>query len=612
MTICRPMPLRASAFIVLGMASFCAATLDAATLKVDPQQGGQPGIYDSIPEALSVANNGDVIEVVPGTYFGAIALSGKTLTLRSTEGADKTKLADADNILTISTTPTAGTSIEGFTFEGATQSAVRVLAATATLRSNRFIDNGTNEAGRKGGAVFASSANAVILEDNVFSGNTAELGGAIGSTNSVRLTLRRNVFQGNDAVKGGAAAIDGETEVIWEGNFFCNNAAVEGGAIWQTGGIAVIESGAFQGNESDTGGALWLSGVEGLEDGPALVANAVFMGNIGAVSARLAFVAGSAVAWVNDVFIDVSNGAIASDSTTTSDFNAFAGDTAGWVAGAEIELGSHSLAFGTVDELELRSGAETCGPPMFEPTPSSPLINKGDPARKDAYDNSRSDIGAYGGPAGVAPATDTDGDEHPDLLDNCPGDLNANQLDSDDDGLGDVCDETPGVSNDPDKDGVSSESDNCPNFPNPDQTDSDQDGKGNPCDPNDDDDPVPDQDDCAPLDPAIYPGQQEICNELDDNCNELIDENITCIAEPDGGSGDDSSDGDTAGGEGGADVGGGGDATAEGGGDSGGGGGGCSATPSSRPWGSAAWLVALLWAGGAFWARRRTSRANGR
>lgn len=89
---------------------------------------------------------------------------------------------------------------------------------------------------------------------------------------------------------------------------------------------------------------------------------------------------------------------------------------------------------------------------------------------------------------------DDDDDTILDVDDNCPLTANANQLDTDTDGIGDVCDD------DDDNDGILDINDNCPLTSNPDQMDTDNDGIGDVCeDPNDDDgDSVADVDDNCP------------------------------------------------------------------------------------------------------------------
>jgi hypothetical protein len=88
---------------------------------------------------------------------------------------------------------------------------------------------------------------------------------------------------------------------------------------------------------------------------------------------------------------------------------------------------------------------------------------------------------------------DSDGDNVPNSIDNCPTIANVNQTDNDYDGKGDVCD------TDDDNDGVLDGNDNCPLIANSNQLDTDKDGQGNACDTDDDNDGVPDAYDCEPL-----------------------------------------------------------------------------------------------------------------
>lgn len=79
--------------------------------------------------------------------------------------------------------------------------------------------------------------------------------------------------------------------------------------------------------------------------------------------------------------------------------------------------------------------------------------------------------------------SDEDEDGVPDEDDNCPSIANEDQSDLDDDGLGDVCDECPlDFDNDADADGVCGNEDNCPAIANSDQSDLDEDGFGDVCD----------------------------------------------------------------------------------------------------------------------------------
>lgn len=88
---------------------------------------------------------------------------------------------------------------------------------------------------------------------------------------------------------------------------------------------------------------------------------------------------------------------------------------------------------------------------------------------------------------------DPDGDEVPDSADNCPTVNNPDQLDTDGDGAGDVCE------SDDDDDLIVDDNDNCVTVVNPDQLDTDGDGAGDACDPDRDGDDFADDLDNCPL-----------------------------------------------------------------------------------------------------------------
>ncbi|HBF12409.1 MAG TPA: hypothetical protein DDW49_03310 [Deltaproteobacteria bacterium] len=153
------------------------------------------------------------------------------------------------------------------------------------------------------------------------------------------------------------------------------------------------------------------------------------------------------------------------------------------------------------------------------------------------------------------PNGDADGDLVLNVADNCPLAANDNQADLDGDGLGDLCDEdddndgSPDLSDlfpqdaadfrDSDADGFGDSRDNCPLTANEAQRNLDNDGLGDLCDPDADGDGhcamgvLPEQcpngglsDDCGDLNAATLPGNPEVLDGEDNNCNGSADEGI--------------------------------------------------------------------------------------
>ncbi|MDP9139357.1 MAG: thrombospondin type 3 repeat-containing protein [Pseudomonadota bacterium] len=130
-------------------------------------------------------------------------------------------------------------------------------------------------------------------------------------------------------------------------------------------------------------------------------------------------------------------------------------------------------------------------PPVASPIPPGycTLDDDGD-GRVNELDNCRniananqidSDGDGIGDACENSATTDNDGDGVPNGTDNCQTIRNANQADRDSDGIGNACDASPNGP-DPDGDGRGSAIDNCPNVSNANQADSDDDGVGDACD----------------------------------------------------------------------------------------------------------------------------------
>ncbi|WP_272150956.1 thrombospondin type 3 repeat-containing protein [Tenacibaculum aiptasiae] len=142
--------------------------------------------------------------------------------------------------------------------------------------------------------------------------------------------------------------------------------------------------------------------------------------------------------------------------------------------------------------------------------------------------------GVFSGKFISDPNGDDDGDGVLNGVDNCPSTANADQKDSDGNGIGDVCQDTDG-------DGIIDINDNCPTTANPDQKDSDGNGTGDACQDTDGDGVMDDKDNCInKANPDQKDGNNDgvgdVCDTSYENQNNISIESTseTCVDQNDG------------------------------------------------------------------------------
>jgi len=151
--------------------------------------------------------------------------------------------------------------------------------------------------------------------------------------------------------------------------------------------------------------------------------------------------------------------------------------------------------------------------PMQGNTDGDLLGNACDPDDDNDGDPDPSDCAPYDPEIFVGAVEQCNGKD-----DDCDGPADEDFPDTNGNGIADCVDE------DDDGDGIPDVADNCVSVPNVDQQNSDNDLLGDACDPDDDNDGDPDVTDCKPFDPVINSGSVEICNGVNDNCDDAIDE----------------------------------------------------------------------------------------
>ena len=201
--------------------------------------------YRSVQAAINAAVDGDTVIVMPGRYVENINMSGKAITLRSSDPEDPNIVAATiidgrqnGSVITCKSGEESDTLISGFVITNGSGAEVIEYGFTYF----------------RGGGMYNSNSSPAI-ENCTFSGNTANAGGGMynGSSNP---TIANCTFSDNDTVEGGGMCNDLSSPTIANCTFSDNVAGSRGGGMYNGSSNPTIANCTFSDNDTVRGGGM--------------------------------------------------------------------------------------------------------------------------------------------------------------------------------------------------------------------------------------------------------------------------------------------------------------------------------------------------------------------
>lgn len=227
--------------------------------------------FATIQEAIDVAVGGDEIEVAPGTYLptATIDFMGKAITLRSASGDPNDTILDGQGSLWHVVQCVSGedpnTVLEGFTITGGNAVGNPVTSkrgggmynenSSPTVTKCIFSGN----VARKYGGGICNSLSSPIIINCIFQENVSiyfGLGGGMSNLSSSP-TIMNCSFIGNTADYGGGMSNSGSNPIVTNCSFFSNIAPRNGGGMRNDSSNPIVTNCTFNNNSAGGGGGMY-------------------------------------------------------------------------------------------------------------------------------------------------------------------------------------------------------------------------------------------------------------------------------------------------------------------------------------------------------------------
>ena len=226
-----------------------------------------PANVPDIQDAIFAANNGDIILVSPGTYFGGFSFQGKNIVIESTDGPAVTTIDGGFSFSAIvfNTGEGPGAVLRGFTIthgfglqEGG---GIQIVNASPTIDGNVITANQSCA----GGGISSNGGSAIIKNNTISNNSTnfcvpAQGGAGVRIVSPGNVQLLNNIITGNQETNGGnggGVMIDVGAAPLVSGNLIQNNSANANGGGLSVNASAQLVNNVITGNRASQGGGIY-------------------------------------------------------------------------------------------------------------------------------------------------------------------------------------------------------------------------------------------------------------------------------------------------------------------------------------------------------------------